>query len=71
LTDKVQDVKIDVSAYMKAQWQDRLNQLQQVSETMSNLFDIARELTRSLDISGAKSWISFNFPIHLRGLFWE
>ncbi|CAO3660329.1 unnamed protein product [Umbelopsis ramanniana] len=29
LTDKVQDVKIDVSAYMKAQWQDRLNQLQQ------------------------------------------
>jgi len=31
LTDKMKDVKIDVSAYVKAQWQDRLNQLQQVT----------------------------------------
>jgi hypothetical protein len=67
----MKDVKIDVSAYMKAQWQDRLNQLQQVRETMLNLFYFVRVLTRSFHLSGAKSRVSFNFPIHLRGLFWE
>jgi hypothetical protein len=30
LSEKKGDVKIDVSAYMKAQWHDRLAQLQQV-----------------------------------------
>ncbi|GAB5587547.1 hypothetical protein Unana1_02447 [Umbelopsis nana] len=29
LTDKMKDVKIDVNAYMKAQWNDRLNELKQ------------------------------------------